>query len=71
MQILYKYLVSRYVPVKEGFGKLTMTANVDFGMNFLPFFLKQFIIKTFVKDTLKMMAEGSKNFKGSKWEQQI
>ena len=71
MQLKYKYLIARYRPVGESYGRLTLATNVDFGFNFLPFFLKEFIVKKFGKELVEKTIETGKQFKGSIWEKKV
>ena len=71
VQLKYKYMMARYSPISEGHGKLTLGTNVDFGMNFLPFFMKEYVVVRFAKDLLVSIEETSKKFKGSLWEDRI
>ncbi len=50
VQLIYKYFVVKYRPIKKGLGKLIMALNADMGLNFLPNFILEFLAKDFAKD---------------------
>ena len=69
--ITNKYLVYRYKPSKSGRGKLTATYNPDFGMGFLPMFVKERVIIKMGAELVENMTERCKKFKGSEWEELV
>jgi hypothetical protein len=47
----------RYTPIKSGVGKLTLAVNADLGLNFLPLFIEEFLVKDFARKFLKSVSE--------------
>ena len=67
MQIDYKYLIVRYVPIDKKRGKATIAINVDMKINFVPLGIMEFVCKLVGKDFFRLVIAASGKFKGSKW----
>jgi len=64
-------MTMRYIPIRPGFGKAILAANVDMGLGFLPFFILEIIIVQFNKQFLDSLIKVAARFKGSSWEKII
>lgn len=68
MQLDYKYLVVKYVPLSETSGKMTLGVNIDLKLNMLPLPILEMVSISFSKDFFDNLVRISKNFEGSIWE---
>ena len=71
VQLNYKYFLLKYVPIREGVGKLTFAFNIDNGIHFLPEWLEDYIVRDFGKKLFERILEISKKFSGSKWDKAV
>ncbi len=61
----YKYFVVRYRPVEKNIGKLTMALNADVGLNFLPNFILEYMVKDISKQFMEKILSIAKEYNGS------
>jgi hypothetical protein len=71
VQIEYKYLIVRYIPIDQKRGRASIAVNIDMKLNFVPLGLMEFVCKVAIKDFFGLVMEASSKFPGSKWEQKI
>ena len=63
----YRYFVLKYKPIRKGVGKIKFALNVDIGINFLPEFIEEIVVKKFTNDFFANILEKSKKFENSLW----
>lgn len=67
MQLDYKYLVIKYVPLSETSGKMIMGVNIDLKLNMLPLYILELVSISFSHDFFDNIVKISEKFEGSIW----
>jgi hypothetical protein len=67
VQLDYKYLVIKYVPLSETSGKMIMGVNIDLKLNMLPLYILELVSISFSHDFFDNIVKISEKFEGSIW----
>ena len=69
VQLDYKYVVVKYVPVSETSGKMIMGVNIDLKLNMLPLSIMEMVNISFSQDFYENLVKISRKFEGSVWQE--